>query len=233
VFEIVKSGGILMLPIILCSIVALAISIERWWTLDIRKIVPPGTVADVWEWIRRNELTTERLRKLQRSSPLGRILAAGLANAQHGREVMKESIQDAAAQVVHDLERYLNTLGVIAEVTPLIGLLGTPWNSRFAALVDPHEYVHMAKAFSWAEFFVNADDLELDAGRVGFAEFFGKKLEALELVAAHGGHQARQGVDPSNFDGFALLRVGAQGAGSQGGCGDQTGGGFHSRSPAL
>jgi len=125
VYEIVKSGGILMLPIILCSIVALAISIERWWTLDVRKIVPPSTVAEVWEWIRRNELTTERLRKLQRSSPLGRILAAGLANAQHGREVMKESIQDAAAQVVHELERYLNTLGVIAEVTPLIGLLGT------------------------------------------------------------------------------------------------------------
>ena len=124
-YEIVKSGGILMLPIILCSIVALAISIERWWTLDVRKLVPPATVAEVWEWIRRNELTPDRLRKLQRSSPLGRVLAAGLANAQHGREVMKESIQDAAAQVVHDLERYLNTLGVIAEVTPLIGLLGT------------------------------------------------------------------------------------------------------------
>ena len=124
-FEIVKSGGILMVPIILSSIVALAIAIERWWTLDVRKIVPPSTVAEVWEWIRRNELSAERLRKLQRSSPLGRILAAGLANAQHGREVMKESIQDAASQVVHDLERYLNTLGVIAEVTPLLGLLGT------------------------------------------------------------------------------------------------------------
>lgn len=124
-FEIVKSGGILMVPIILCSIVALAIAIERWWALDVRKIVPPSTVAEVWEWIRRNELSAERLRKLQRSSPLGRILAAGLANAQHGREVMKESIQDAASQVVHDLERYLNTLGVIAEVTPLLGLLGT------------------------------------------------------------------------------------------------------------
>jgi biopolymer transport protein ExbB len=124
-FELIKAGGWLMLPIVLCSIVALAISIERWWTLDHNRNVPRQTVGEVWEWLRRDELTTERLRVLRSASPLGHILAAGLANAHQGREVMKESIEDAASHVVHDLERYLNILGTIAEVTPLLGLLGT------------------------------------------------------------------------------------------------------------
>ena len=124
-FELVKAGGLFMVPIILCSIASLAISIERWWTLDHRKIVPRETLAEVWEWIRKNELTPDRLRALRNASPLGRILAAGLANAHHGRDVMRESIEEAASHVVHDLERYLNTLGTIAEVCPLLGLLGT------------------------------------------------------------------------------------------------------------
>jgi biopolymer transport protein ExbB len=124
-FELVKAGGLFMVPIILCSIASLAISIERWWTLDHRKVVPRETLAEVWEWLRRNELTTERLRALRNASPLGRILAAGLANAHQGRDVMRESIEEAASHVVHDLERYLNTLGTIAEICPLLGLLGT------------------------------------------------------------------------------------------------------------
>jgi len=124
-FELIKSGGWVMLPIILGSIAAVAISIERWWTLDYRKVVPSNTLAEVWQLIRRNELSPERLRTLKASSPLGRIFAAGLENAHAGRDVMKESIEDAASHVIHDLERYLNTLGTIAEITPLLGLLGT------------------------------------------------------------------------------------------------------------
>jgi len=124
-FELIKSGGWVMLPIILGSIAAVAISIERWWTLDYRKVVPPNTLAEVWQLIRQNELTPERLRELKASSPLGRILAAGLANAHAGRDVMKESIEEAASHVIHDLERYLNSLGTIAAVEPLLGLLGT------------------------------------------------------------------------------------------------------------
>jgi biopolymer transport protein ExbB len=124
-FELIKAGGWLMLPIIFCSIAAVAISIERWWTLDYRKVVPRDTLAEVWLWIRRNELTPERIRGLKASSPLGRILAAGLGNARNGRDVMKESIEEAAGHVIHDLERYLNSLGTIAAITPLLGLLGT------------------------------------------------------------------------------------------------------------
>jgi biopolymer transport protein ExbB len=114
-----------MVLILLCSILALAICVERLYTLNPKKIAPPHLLATVWKQLKAGELDTQRLRSLRQSSPLGRILAAGLANANHGREVMKESIQDAASHVVHDLERYLNTLGTIAAVAPLLGLLGT------------------------------------------------------------------------------------------------------------
>lgn len=119
------AGGWLMVLILLCSVVALAICIERLYTLNSRKIAPPHLLATVWKQLQGGELDAARLRSLRQSSPLGRILAAGLGNASHGREVMKESIQDAASHVVHDLERYLNTLGTIAAVAPLLGLLGT------------------------------------------------------------------------------------------------------------
>lgn len=114
-----------MLPIIFCSIVALAISIERAWTLNLNKIAPPDTLPDLWEAIRSRQLDAERLKALRRSSALGRILAAGIANSHHGREVMKDSIEEAASHVVHELERHLNTLGTIAAISPLLGLLGT------------------------------------------------------------------------------------------------------------
>lgn len=123
--EIIKAGGWLMLPIILCSIVAIAIVIERFWTLSAARIAPRYTLGQVWTWIKNNELDAAHLRELKLSSPLGQILAAGLVNARHGRATMTVSIEQAASQVVHELERYLNTLGTIAAISPLLGLLGT------------------------------------------------------------------------------------------------------------
>lgn len=123
--EVFIAGGWLMWPILLCSIVGLAICVERFYTLNPRKIAPPHLLATVWKQLKAGELDAERLRNLKKASPLGRILAAGLGNAYHGRDVMKESIQEAAGHVIHDLERYLNTLGTIAAVSPLLGLLGT------------------------------------------------------------------------------------------------------------
>ncbi len=123
--ELLTAGGWLMVLIVLCSVVALAICIERIYTLNPRKIAPPHLLATVWKQLKAGEMDAARLKTLKQSSPLGRILAAGLANAYHGRDVMKESIQEAAQHVIHDLERYLNTLGTIAAVTPLLGLLGT------------------------------------------------------------------------------------------------------------
>ncbi|TXS93158.1 MotA/TolQ/ExbB proton channel family protein [Parahaliea aestuarii] len=123
--ELVTAGGWLMVLILLCSIVAVAICIERLYTLNPKKIAPPHLLATVWKQLKAGEIDANRLKSLRQSSPLGRILAAGLGNASHGRDVMKESIQEAASHVIHDLERYLNTLGTIAAVAPLLGLLGT------------------------------------------------------------------------------------------------------------
>ncbi len=123
--EILQAGGWLMWPIVACSVFATAIVCERFWSLRTHKIIPPHLVSQVWKQYRRNQLDHSRLRQLQSGSPLGAILAAGLANYQYGREVMKEAIEDAGRQVLHELERFLNALGTIASITPLIGLLGT------------------------------------------------------------------------------------------------------------
>ena len=124
-WELVKSGGWLMLPIIMCSIIAVAIVAERLWTLQAKRISPPNLLGQVWRWYQAKELDTTRLKKIRDSSPLGQILATGLLNAKYGREIMKESIQEAGTKVVTELERYLTALGTISAVTPLLGLLGT------------------------------------------------------------------------------------------------------------
>ncbi len=123
--ELVKAGGWLMLPIFLCSIAALAIIAERFWTLQRTRICPEGVVVQVWQWLKKGELNEDRIHSVRTASPLGRILAAGLANRDCEREVMKEGIEDVGRHVIHELERYLNTLGTIASITPLLGLLGT------------------------------------------------------------------------------------------------------------
>lgn len=125
VLELVKAGGWLMLPIILCSIIAVAIIAERLWSLRLRRVLPKHLVAQVWRWEKIHQLDDEHMRELQASSPLGSILAAGIVNRHQNRAVMKESIEDTGRHVVHELERYLNTLGTIAAITPLLGLLGT------------------------------------------------------------------------------------------------------------
>jgi len=125
VFELVKAGGWLMLPIIVCSVVALAIIVERLWSLQMRRVLPKHLVAQVWRWEKVHQLNDENLRDLQASSPLGSILSAGILNRYQSRDIMKESIEDTGRHIVHELERYLNTLGTIAAITPLLGLLGT------------------------------------------------------------------------------------------------------------
>ena len=114
-----------MLPIILCSVIALAIIVERLWSLQVRRVLPKQLVAQVWRWEKIHQLTDEHVKELQASSPLGSILAAGIVNRHQNREVMKESIEDTGRHIVHELERYLNSLGTIAAITPLLGLLGT------------------------------------------------------------------------------------------------------------
>tara|TARA_R110000850_G_scaffold31135_13_gene85947 strand:- start:699 stop:1328 length:630 start_codon:yes stop_codon:yes gene_type:complete len=125
VFEVIAAGGWLMLPLVLCSIAVLAISAERYWSLNPAKIAPRHLLAQVWGWIKNNQLDAAKLKELKQSSPLGEILSAGLSNSKHGREVMKDSIQEAANKVIHEMERFIGVLGTIAAITPLLGLLGT------------------------------------------------------------------------------------------------------------
>ena len=114
-----------MLPILLSSIVVIAIAFERYWTLRRSKVVPPTLLGQVWHWMKQNQLSKENLHQLRSSSPLGTILAAGISNSGHGREVMKDSIEEAANQVIHNLEKNLSPLGTVAAIAPLLGLLGT------------------------------------------------------------------------------------------------------------
>ena len=123
--ELVKSGGWLMVPIILCSVAAMAIIVERLWSLQRERVVPQDLVSRAWEWARTGELTEERIQALRDGSPLGRIFAAGLASRHLDRELMKEYIEEIGRHVAHELERYLNALGTIAAIAPLLGLLGT------------------------------------------------------------------------------------------------------------
>lgn len=123
--EIVQAGGWLMLPIIACSIVAAAIVLERLWTLQHKRVLPSNLVQQVRQWAVTEQLDPKHLQRLHQSSPLGQMLATGLANRHQPREVVKESIEDAGRHVVHELERYLSPLGTIAAISPLMGLLGT------------------------------------------------------------------------------------------------------------
>lgn len=124
-YEIITAGGWLMFPILLSSVVAIAIVFERYWTLNAQRIAPQNLLSYVWETYRAKKLTLDRIIELRNDSPLGEIFAAGLANLKHGRAVMKDAMEEAGNKVTHDLERFLSVLGTIATVSPLLGLLGT------------------------------------------------------------------------------------------------------------
>ena len=114
-----------MLPILLSSVVAMGIILERFWMLRTTRIAPSNLVAEVWEWTKETDLDATRIHQLRAGSPLGRILAAGLVNQHYDRVFIKERIEEVGRHVVHDLERFLNSLGTVAAITPLLGLLGT------------------------------------------------------------------------------------------------------------
>lgn len=123
--DVIKAGGWLMLPIIACSVIALTIIVERFLSLRHQRVLPNNLIKTLRVWGKTGKIPDINLDKLAIKSPLGRIVAAGLANREHGREIVKESIEDTGRHVVHELERFLNSLGTIAAITPLLGLLGT------------------------------------------------------------------------------------------------------------
>ena len=124
-FAILQAAGWPIWPLLFASIVAVALIIERLITLRRSKILPEGLLEKVVGELRQTGATPEMINRVALSSPLGRILAAGLRNVRSPREVMKESIEETGRAVSHDLERFLTTLGTIASISPLMGLFGT------------------------------------------------------------------------------------------------------------
>ena len=123
--ELFKAGGWLMFPLFACSVIAIAIIAERFWSLQTKRIAPPELITQIWQWLRYNQVDKDRIKSLQNNSPLGHILAAGLAERNAPRDITKESIEDTGRHVTALMEKNLNTLGTIAAISPLIGLLGT------------------------------------------------------------------------------------------------------------
>jgi biopolymer transport protein ExbB len=124
-WEVVLAGGPFMWPIILCSVIAGAIVLERLWTLQQRRVMPPDLTRRIWALVESGQVNDKVIAALEVNSPLGKLLATGLANRHRPREVLMDRIEDTGRHVAHDLDRFLNTLGTIAGVAPLIGLLGT------------------------------------------------------------------------------------------------------------
>jgi len=124
-WELVKAGGIFMWPIIVCSIAAVGILLERLWTLQRKRVLPQELIKKVSQLAEAGQVNPKVIEALEKNSPLGRVLAAALANRDRGREIMMERVEDTGRHVVHELERFINSLGTIASISPLLGLLGT------------------------------------------------------------------------------------------------------------
>ncbi|MCM8594204.1 MotA/TolQ/ExbB proton channel family protein [Accumulibacter sp.] len=124
-FSIVQAAGWPIWPLLLASVIAVALIIERLVTLRRSKVVPPGLLQRVVTEYRQNGVNVTMIGELEAHSPLGRVLGAGLRNVGSSREIMKEAIEEAGIVVSHELERYLTTLGTIASISPLMGLFGT------------------------------------------------------------------------------------------------------------
>ncbi|MEZ5484271.1 MAG: MotA/TolQ/ExbB proton channel family protein [Lysobacteraceae bacterium] len=123
--ELLMAGGWVMWPILICSAIALAIILERFWTLRRSAVLPPRLGEEVRAWAGSHQIDDAHVESLKQNSPLGELLAAALAVRQRPREVIKERVEDVGRHVVHRMERFLNTLGTVAGIAPLLGLLGT------------------------------------------------------------------------------------------------------------
>lgn len=124
-WELVKAGGWPMAPLLLLGVVALAIVLERLWSLRRNEVLPPGLGEEVRNWASRGKLDASHIESLRQNSPLGALLAAALDMRGRPRELIRERIEDTGRHIVHRMEHFLNALGTIASAGPLLGLFGT------------------------------------------------------------------------------------------------------------
>lgn len=182
--ELLQAGGWLMVPILLASVLAAGISIERAWTLRAARVVPDGLPAKVAAAVEQSG----EAHALCGGSAVGRILAAGAQSAKRGREAMKEAMEEAAAGVVHDLERYLTTLGTVASISPLLGLLGTVVGmiQVFRVLMEEgaHDVGLLAGGISQA-LITTAAGLIVAIPALAFHRYLLRKVEELVLAMEH------------------------------------------------
>jgi len=125
VLHIIEAAGWPIWPIILCSIIAIAIIGERFYSLRYELVAPRSLLPRVIQEYRKSGVNADMLSGIAQSSLLGKVLAAGLKNVNSPREVMRETIEEAGRAASQELDRYLTTLGTIATMSPLLGLLGT------------------------------------------------------------------------------------------------------------
>lgn len=125
VIEIIKAAGWPIWPIIFCSIVSLAIIVERFYSLRREAVVPKHLLAETINKLKTVGASQDLMSATEKSSPLGQVFVAGLKNLENSKEAMKEAIEEAGLEVAQEMERYLTTLGTIATMAPLLGLLGT------------------------------------------------------------------------------------------------------------
>lgn len=147
-FAIIQAAGWPIWPLLIASVIALALIIERLYSLRATRIIPAGLLQSVLTTLRQGGYDASRLQALEAGSPLGCVLAAGIRNQSSSREIMRESIEEAGRMVTHQLERYLTTLGTIASIAPLLGLLGTLvgmidiFGSQSPATGNPQQLAH-------------------------------------------------------------------------------------------
>ncbi|MFO1371806.1 MAG: MotA/TolQ/ExbB proton channel family protein [Candidatus Competibacteraceae bacterium] len=123
--DFIKAGGWLMVPIMACSLAAAVIIFERLLALRRARVLPKQLVQTLRGWVERGAVSQDDVGVLPLGSPLGQIVAVGLASRGYSREIIRERVEDTGRHVVHELERFLSTLGTIAAISPLLGLLGT------------------------------------------------------------------------------------------------------------
>jgi biopolymer transport protein ExbB len=181
VWEIIKAAGWPIWPLIIASIIAMAIMFERFFALRSNVVSPSNLLPEVQSWLSKGGINRDTLTRLEKHSPLGRVFSAALANDKSSREVTKEAIEESGRAVAHDLEKYLSTLGTIATVAPLLGLLGTVIGmvELFGAFTDTgHDISQFARGISVALYNTAGGIVVAVPAMIGY-RYFKSKVDGL------------------------------------------------------